>query len=57
MSEPQEVAPPAEVLALVLHENFWWFFQTAQQHVLSTLTAPGAIQKLLNAAFQRLLAG
>eukprot|EP01043_Picozoa_sp_COSAG02_P051758 COSAG02_NODE_5489_length_4286_cov_7.114879_2_plen_905_part_00 len=52
MSEQQAVAPPTEVLALVLHENFWWFFQTAQQHVLATLTAPGAIQKLLNAAFK-----
>lgn len=52
MSEEQEVAPPTDVLALVLHEHFWWFFQSAQKQVLSTLTAPGAIHTLLNAAFQ-----
>lgn len=46
------MAPPTDVLALVLHEHFWWFFQSAQEHVLSTLTAPGAIHTLLNAAFQ-----
>jgi hypothetical protein len=52
--QQQKVEPPTEVLELVLHENFWWFFQSPQHHqaVVSTLTAPGGMHTLLDAAFR-----
>ena len=51
--QEQPPQPPTDVVELLLHDNFWWFFQSQHhQDVVATLTAPGAMRTLLDAAFR-----